>query len=30
VTGSAPIAPEIITFFKIVLDAKIFEGYGQT
>jgi long-subunit acyl-CoA synthetase (AMP-forming) len=30
VTGSAPIAPEVLTFFKTVLNAAVLEGYGQT
>lgn len=30
VTGSAPIAAEVLTFFMVVLSADIREGYGQT
>ena len=30
VTGSAPVAPEILTFFREVLDCDVREGYGQT
>lgn len=30
VTGSAPIAAEVLLFFKVVLGCDIREGYGQT
>lgn len=30
VTGSAPISPEILSFFKNALDCDVREGYGQT
>ncbi len=30
ITGSAPIAPEVLTFFKITLGIYIYEVYGQT
>jgi long-chain acyl-CoA synthetase len=30
VTGSAPITPEVLHFFRIALDAPIIEAYGQT
>jgi long-chain acyl-CoA synthetase len=30
ITGSAPIAPEVLTFFKIALGIYIYEVYGQT
>jgi long-chain acyl-CoA synthetase len=30
VTGSAPITPEVLHFFRIALDIPIIEGYGQT
>src|SRR5690606_10722837 len=30
IVGSAPISPEVLTFFKIVLGIHIHEGYGQT
>ena len=29
-TGSAPITPEVLHFFRIALDVPIVEGYGQT
>jgi long-chain acyl-CoA synthetase len=29
-TGSAPITPEVLHFFRIALDIPIVEGYGQT
>jgi long-chain acyl-CoA synthetase len=29
-TGSAPITPEVLHFFRIALDIPIFEAYGQT
>ncbi|CAF3426018.1 unnamed protein product [Rotaria sp. Silwood1] len=29
-TGSAPIPPEVLHFFRIALDIPIVEGYGQT
>jgi long-chain acyl-CoA synthetase len=29
-TGSAPITPEVLHFFRIALDIPIIEGYGQT
>jgi len=29
-TGSAPITPEVLNFFRIVLDIPIVETYGQT
>lgn len=29
-TGSAPVAPTILNFFKEALQADIREGYGQT
>lgn len=28
--GSAPMAPEILQFFRATLGAKVYEGYGQT
>ncbi|CAF4025669.1 unnamed protein product [Adineta steineri] len=30
VTGSAPITPEVLHFFRMALDIPIVEGYGQT
>jgi long-chain acyl-CoA synthetase len=30
VTGSAPVAPGILHFFREALDADIREGFGQT
>jgi long-chain acyl-CoA synthetase len=30
ITGSAPIAPEVLSFFKIALGIYIYEVYGQT
>lgn len=30
VTGSAPISPEMIKFFKKALGCIVIEGYGQT
>lgn len=30
VTGSAPISPEVVRFFKIVLSCEVFEVYGQS
>lgn len=30
ITGSAPIAPEVLEFFRIVLGVQISEAYGQT
>ena len=30
ITGSAPITPEVLHFFRIALDIPIVEGYGQT
>lgn len=30
VTGSAPVSPEILTFFKEALQCDLREGYGQT
>jgi long-chain acyl-CoA synthetase len=30
ITGSAPIAPEIMTFFRIALSIPVSEAYGQT
>ena len=30
ITGSAPISPEVLTFFKLALGIHIYEVYGQT
>ncbi len=30
VTGSAPISPEIMAFFKVALSIHVYEAYGQT
>jgi long-chain acyl-CoA synthetase len=30
ITGSAPITPEVLHFFRIALDAPVVEAYGQT
>ena len=30
ITGSAPISPEVLTFFKLALSIHIYEVYGQT
>lgn len=30
ITASAPIAPDVLQFFKIALGVNIFEVYGQT
>ncbi|CAF0980465.1 unnamed protein product [Didymodactylos carnosus] len=30
ITGAAPIAPDVMHFFRIALDIPIMEGYGQT
>jgi long-subunit acyl-CoA synthetase (AMP-forming) len=30
VTGSAPVAAEVLNFFMVVLGCDIREGYGQT
>jgi len=30
ITGSAPITPDVMHFFRIALDIPIMEGYGQT
>lgn len=30
ITSSAPISPEILTFFKVALGIHIYEAYGQT
>lgn len=30
VSASAPISPEVLTFFKLVLGSHVYEVYGQT